>query len=103
MRSIIVCFLLAIEINTSAQIDIICPKLVDSTRNYFYIGIDNLVEVIGIKMTPEHKITFSGEGTTVFSGKESTYDPRNSIFPEAENRYIVRTHTLSDSCFMRIY
>lgn len=103
MRSIIICVLLTAAIKTSAQINIICPLLTDSTLNYFYIGVDNPIEIVGLKITPEHKIAISGEGSTVFSGKESKYTPGNSIFTAGENRYIVRTRTYSDSCFILIY
>ena len=103
MRSIIICVLFTVAIKTSAQINIICPKLIDSSLNYFYIGIDNPIEIVGLKISPDHKIAISEAGITIFPADESKYIPGSSIFTAGENRYIVRTNTYSNSCFIRIY
>ncbi len=103
MRSIIICVLFTAAIKTSAQINIICPRLTDSTLNYFYIGVDNPIEIVGLKISPDHTIAISGGGITIFPADKSKYTPGTSIFTAGENRYIVRTNTYSDSCFIRIY
>lgn len=89
MRPIIICVLLTAAIKTSAQINIICPRLTDSTLNFFYIGVDNPVEIVGIKMSTNNKISIAGG--------------RASIISVGGNRYSVRTGMVSDSCLINIY
>lgn len=89
MRSIIISVLLTTAIKTSAQINIICPRLTDSTLNYFYIGVDNPIEIVGIKMTSNHKISIAGG--------------YSSIMSLGGNNYFVRTTAVTDSCLITIY
>lgn len=89
MKSVILSFLLAIQIKPSAQVNIICPNLIDSTLNYFYIGVENPIEITGIKMSANNKISITGSAASIMSVNG--------------NRYIVRTAAVSDSCFISIY
>jgi hypothetical protein len=84
MRSIIICVLFTAAIKTSAQINIICPKLIDSSLNYFYIGVDNPIKVIGNKITDNYTLSITGGGAV--------------ITKMSANNYIVKTTTVTDDC-----
>lgn len=83
MRSIIFSFLFFIVIKSSAQVNIICPKLTDSSLNYFYIGVDNAMEIVGGKIQNIHA-SISGGGAMM-----TTTSP---------GRYIVRVNSETDDC-----
>lgn len=89
MHKLIFIVLLVISIKTSGQANIICPGLKDSSLNYFYIGIDNPIEVTGIKMSANNKISITGGAASIMSVDR--------------NKHIVRTGSVSDSCFIIIF
>ncbi len=84
MRSIIICVLFTAAIKTSAQINIICPKLIDTTLNYFYIGVDNPIKVVGKNVSDNNIVSISGGGA--------------SLTKISANNYIVRATTITDDC-----
>ncbi|NOT52599.1 MAG: hypothetical protein HOP10_15150 [Chitinophagaceae bacterium] len=88
MRSLIVSFLLIVTVKASGQINIICPQLTDSTLNYFYIGVDNPIEVRGVRISANHRVIVNGGGTLI------------SLI--GNNQCIVRATSATDSCFIKI-
>lgn len=84
MKFIINLILLVIALKTAAQTDIICSKLTDSSLNYFYIGVDNPIAVIGNRITDNYTVTISGGGAM--------------ITKESANNYIVKATTVTDEC-----
>jgi hypothetical protein len=84
MKFIINLLLLVIALKTAAQPNIICPKLTDSTLNYFYIGVDNPIEIIGNKKTDNYTLAISGGGAV--------------ITKISANHYMVKVNTQTDDC-----
>ena len=84
MKFIISLFLTVIALKTAAQTDIICAKLTDSSLNYFYIGLDNPITIIGDRKIDNYTVTISGGGAI--------------ITKVSANNYIVRATTVTDDC-----
>ncbi len=78
MRPLIITFLFIVTVKTSAQVNIICPKLTDSTLNYFYIGVDNPIEIAGIKDPGNYAVTISGGRATMTRASTGKYIVRAS-------------------------
>ena len=82
-------FLIILCLQTEAQIQVYNRSLKDSTLPYFYIGVDNALEIDWKGLKPEeHSISISGGG--------------GSITKYSESRFVVRTTTVTDECYIRI-
>lgn len=89
MKILLFSILSAIAQTSGAQVNIICPGLTDSSLNYLYIGVDNRIELVDIKIPAENLvISISGGGGTLT--KVATY------------KYIVRVSTVSDKAIITI-
>lgn len=71
-----------IAVKSSAQTDIICLNLTDSTQSYFYIGVDNPIKVTGQKFPDNYSVNISGGSATI-----------TKVSP---NNYIVRVTSVTD-------
>lgn len=89
MKIVFFLFYMGLLQSASAQPRINCPKLTDSSLNYLYIGVDNPIELVDIKIPAENvTVSISGGGGTLM--KVGPY------------KYVVRVTTVTDNVLINI-